>query len=50
MMKEMAVQLREESVFLCLDDKSIVPIGEPGKPVSTGVRAQKLNGAHCDSK
>ena len=39
MMKDMAVKLREESVFICLDDKSIVPIGEPGKPISSGVRA-----------
>ncbi|XP_052249975.1 uncharacterized protein LOC127858198 isoform X2 [Dreissena polymorpha] len=39
MMKEMASNLRDESVFICLDDKSVVPIGEPGKPVSTGVRA-----------
>lgn len=39
MMKEMASALRDECVFICLDDKSIVPIGEPGKPVSTGVRA-----------
>lgn len=39
MMKEMAVDIRDESLFICLDDKSVVPIGEPGKPVSTNVRA-----------
>ena len=39
MMKETAVNHKENSAFMCLDDKSIVPIGEPGKPVLTGVRA-----------
>ena len=33
MMKEMAVDMREDSFFICLDDKSVVPIREPGKPV-----------------
>ncbi|KAK3097052.1 hypothetical protein FSP39_005923 [Pinctada imbricata] len=40
MMKEMAVKLRDKANFMCLDDKSIVPIGEPGCPVSSGVRSQ----------
>ncbi|CAG2208685.1 unnamed protein product [Mytilus edulis] len=38
MFKEMAVKYGEVSEFISLDDKSIVPIGEPNKPVSTGVR------------
>lgn len=38
MMKKMSVKFREDSTFICVDDKAVVPIGEPGKPVST-VRA-----------
>lgn len=38
MMKQMSVKFREDSTFICVDDKAVVPIGEPGKPVST-VRA-----------
>lgn len=38
-MKEMAVLLKEEAEFICLDDKSIIPVGEPGNPVASGVRA-----------
>ncbi|CAG2197878.1 unnamed protein product [Mytilus edulis] len=29
---------RKYSTFVCLDDKAIVPVGEPGVPISTGVR------------
>ncbi|XP_056009601.1 uncharacterized protein LOC130051588 [Ostrea edulis] len=39
MLKEFACQMREYSTFQCMDDKAIVPLGEPGHPVSTGVRA-----------
>lgn len=39
MMKELAVKLGKDCALICLDDKSIVPIGEPGSPTSTGVRA-----------
>ncbi|XP_055999413.1 uncharacterized protein LOC130048586 [Ostrea edulis] len=39
MLKDMAVQYREFAHMQCLDDKAIVPIGEPYRPVSTGVRA-----------
>lgn len=38
LMKEMAVLLRDKSDFICLDDKAVVPMGEPGNPVSSGVR------------
>ena len=39
MLKEFACQMREYSSFQCMDDKAIIPLGEPGHPVSTGVRA-----------
>lgn len=57
MLKEMAVRLKNHCNMVCLDDKSIIPIGEPGKPVSTGVRPHnralvpdgvKIAGLHHD--
>ena len=39
MLKEFACQMREYSSFQCMDDKAIIHLGEPGHPVSTGVRA-----------
>ncbi|XP_062607328.1 uncharacterized protein LOC134269121 [Saccostrea cucullata] len=39
MLKELAVNLGTDCALICLDDKSIVPIGELGSPTSTGVRA-----------
>ena len=39
MVKEMAVNVGRACTLLCLDDKSVVPIGEPGAPTSTEVRA-----------
>ena len=39
LMKHMAVKYREYSCFICVDDKAVVPIGEPNRAVSTGVRA-----------
>ena len=38
-LKEFCVKYTEEVLLVCLDDKAIVPVGEPGHPVSTGVRA-----------
>lgn len=38
-MKEMAVQWREHLTMICIDDKAVVPIGEPDAPMSTGVRS-----------
>ena len=35
----MAVNIGRDCAVLCLDDKYAVPIGEPGAPTSTGVRA-----------
>lgn len=37
-LKEFCVKFREFTTFICLDDKAIVPVGEPGCPISTGVR------------
>lgn len=37
-LKEFAVLHRNVTNFVCLDDKAVVPIGEPGVPLSTGVR------------
>jgi hypothetical protein len=38
MMKEMAVKYAEEAHMICLDDKAVVPVGEPECPISTNVR------------
>ena len=38
-LKCMAVRWREHTILQCMDDKAIVPIGESGQAVSTGVRA-----------
>ena len=38
MMKELAVQHGETATMICVDDKAIVPIGEPGNPISPAVR------------
>lgn len=40
-MKEMAVEWKEHSMMVCVDDKAVVPIGEPTTPISTGVRPHK---------
>ncbi|WAR05775.1 hypothetical protein MAR_021144, partial [Mya arenaria] len=37
-LKEFCVKFRENSMFLCMDDKAIIPVGEPGIPISTGVK------------
>ncbi|WAR11597.1 hypothetical protein MAR_025777 [Mya arenaria] len=37
-LKHFCVAFKEHTHFVCLDDKSIVPIGEPGIPISKGVR------------
>ena len=33
------MKFSESTLMLWVDDKSVVPIGEPSKPVGTGVRA-----------
>ena len=40
--REMAVELRNHSVFVCLDDKHRVPVGEPGYPVAAIHRGKKV--------
>ncbi|XP_033730726.1 uncharacterized protein LOC117320173 [Pecten maximus] len=37
-LKEFCVRYRGCTTFICLDDKAVVPVGEPGVPISTGVR------------
>ncbi|KAI8511918.1 hypothetical protein Bbelb_110180 [Branchiostoma belcheri] len=37
-MKEFACKYREHTKMICLDDKAIVPVGEPEHAVSSGVR------------
>ena len=37
--KQMAVKYTENMTMICVDDKPVVPIGEPGCPILTGVRA-----------
>ena len=39
--KEKAVELKEKAAVFFCDDKAKVPIGEPGAPISTGVRGKK---------
>ena len=40
-MKEMALRFNTETLMLSFNDKCCVPIGEPGQPQSSGVRAQQ---------
>ena len=41
MLREMCFHYRSFSAAVCLDDKAKVPIGEPGQPMSTGVRSRQ---------
>lgn len=36
--KEFSVKFRDILQYVSVDDKVIIPVGEPGMPVSTGVR------------
>ncbi len=38
-MKHLAVKFRDKTVFLSVDDKAVIPVGEPNNPISTGVRS-----------
>ncbi|VDH89562.1 Hypothetical predicted protein [Mytilus galloprovincialis] len=40
-LKEMAIEMKEHCALLFCDDKAKVSVGEPGSPVSTGVRGKK---------
>ena len=37
-MNKFCVKFKQFTTFVCLDYKAIVPVGEPGCPISTGVR------------
>ena len=45
-LKEFCVAVRSLVTYAAVDDKAIIPMGEPGLPVSTGVRGHNL---HCVS-
>ena len=36
--KQFAVAFKQYTLLLSVDDKAIVPVGEPGNPISSGVR------------
>ncbi|XP_070538845.1 uncharacterized protein [Ptychodera flava] len=40
-LKEFAVKYRDYAVLMCVDDKSNIPVGEPGVPLATINRCQK---------
>lgn len=40
-LKNFCVENRDITTFICLGDKATTPFGEPGLPISTGVRGQK---------
>ena len=37
-MKEFSVIFRDLVTYVSVDDKAIIPVGEPGLPLSTGMR------------
>ena len=37
-LKQFVVLNRNETIMVCMDDKAVVPAGDPGMPLSTGVR------------
>ena len=41
-MREYAVHLRSECLFVCLDDKHRIKIGEPGFPVAAAERGRRV--------
>ena len=45
--KEKAVEMASDTAVFCCDDKAKVPIGEPGAPISTGVRGKKTIAQSC---
>ncbi|XP_053407150.1 uncharacterized protein LOC123547869 isoform X1 [Mercenaria mercenaria] len=40
-LKYKALEVKNEAVFVCSDDKAKVPIEDPGRPISTGVRGRQ---------
>ena len=39
--------MASDTAVFCCDDKAKVPIGEPGAPISTGVRGKKTIAQSC---
>ena len=37
-LKQFVVLNRNETLMVCMDDKAVVPVGDPGMPLSTSVR------------
>ena len=37
-LKQFVVLNRNETMIVCMDDKAVVPVGDPGMALSTGVR------------
>ena len=37
-MKHFVIRFKDATLLLSVDDKAIVPVGEPGLPISSGVR------------
>ena len=37
-LKQFVVLNRNETIIVCMDDKAVVPVGDPGMPLPTGVR------------
>jgi hypothetical protein len=40
LVKSFVIKYRDHCIFMCLDDKAIIPVGNPGIAVSTGVRGK----------
>jgi len=36
-----SIELKDDCLFFCVDDKAKVPVGEPHRPISTGVRGRQ---------
>lgn len=47
-MKEFAVCYRDKLLLCCLDDKAIIPVGEPDTPITTNVRSHNRVLSHTD--
>jgi len=41
-LREHAVMIRDMSVFVCMDDKHRIKVGEPGVPVATAERGRRV--------
>ena len=37
-LKQFVVLNQNDTIMICMDDKAVVPVGDPGMPLSTGVR------------